>query len=269
MAEHDEVDEPVATRGRYEVSIDSPLELRKYPKFGGIRRLIELTKSREPVSVWFQDRRFTWHPGTEESRVIITVPIKDSENYNAERFAMERFLSALSFKFGYGLTVAEEAASGFKKEFDPPLLQHPHLPGTIFPAPVALSVPDDEDLTLCLAHMREGMAATSVGFRFLSFWKAVEVAVGSAQFVGWVGGAAARGWPAEGLDADGWFARLNDGRNAAAHAVRFDPESLHYHPDDPLSRVKIRTDVDKLWQLARQAIDERWPDPVKEMNSPD
>lgn len=269
MDENGDAEEPVSFRGRYEVSVDTSLELRKYPpRGGGIRRLIEITKSRDPVSVWFQGRRFTWHPGTEESRVIITVPIKDGENYDAERFAMERFLSVLSFHFGFGVTVAEEAASGFKKELDPPLLQHPHLPGTIFPSPAALDVTDDDELTLCLAHLREGMAATSVAFRYLSFWKAIEVAIDRPRFATWVGAAAVRGWPDEGLDAGGWFDRLNDGRNAAAHAVRFDSESLHYHPDDPLSRKKLLEDVDKVWQVARAAIQDRWPNPVKETGPP-
>jgi hypothetical protein len=219
--------------------------------------------------VWFQGRRFTWHPSTEESRVIVTVPIRDSEDYDAERFAMERFLSALSFHFGYGITVAEEAASSFKKEFDPPFLQHPHLPGTIFPAPAALAVEDDDELALGLAHMREGLAATSVAFRYLSFWKAIEVSVGPSSFAAWMGTTAAREWPSEEPDGAAWFARLNDGRNAAAHAVRFDPESVHYHPDDPISRMKLLRDVDKVWQLARTAVVERWPTPVAEVPSPE
>jgi hypothetical protein len=247
--------------GRYEVAVDTALDLRKPGKLGPLKRL-----TKEPVSIWFQGRRFTWHPRTDESMPIVTVPFEDSGNYEEERFAMEKFLSALSFHFNAGITVVVDASTGFKSELDTPLLRQPPMRGATFPSPNALQVPEDEELALCLGHMREGRSATSLAYQYLSFWKVIEVAVGAERFMEWVGSAAEALWHEEGLDATGWFARLNDARNASAHAIRNNPESLRYYPDDPSSRLQIRDDADKVRRLAKQAIERRWPQPVKETN---
>lgn len=69
---------------------------------------------------------------------------------------MARFLSALNFNYGSPIAIYTAAASGFKKEMDPPLLQQPRLKATIFPAPLEVHVSDDDDLRLALGLMREG-----------------------------------------------------------------------------------------------------------------
>lgn len=51
--------------------MDTLLELRKYPEWAPIQNLIELGESSDQVSVWFQGRRFTWHPGSDESLPIV------------------------------------------------------------------------------------------------------------------------------------------------------------------------------------------------------
>ncbi len=175
--------------GRYEVAVDSLLDFRIYPQRGmtpgqqpWIERMKEATESRDPVTIAFEGWRFTWHPGSGEVLPVVTVPIDDSENYEEERFAMERFLSALSFQFGYGVTVYSAAASGIKKELDSPLLQQPRLKGTIFPAPDAIELADaSRELSLCLALVREGMSSSSRALAYLTYWKAVEVAIGDPE----------------------------------------------------------------------------------------
>src|SRR6266540_5159326 len=100
---------------------------------------------------------------------------------------MHRFLSALSDAYGYGITIYSDAGSGYKSEFDPPLLVQPRMKPTTFPAPDEVEVRyQDEELSLCLALMREGASSTSKALRYISYWKAIEVAIGGAAFRSWL-----------------------------------------------------------------------------------
>jgi hypothetical protein len=97
------------SQGRYEVAVDSQLDFRVHPPEGvkmPVReRFKAIAESQEPMTVVFEGRRFTWHPNPEDILPTVTVMIEDSDDYYAERFAMERFLSALSFRFGGGISV--------------------------------------------------------------------------------------------------------------------------------------------------------------------
>lgn len=176
---------------------------------------------------------------------------------------MERFLSALSFEFGYGVTVYSAGASGFKRELDPPLLKQPRMKETIFPTPDTVELADaSRELSLCLALVREGMSSTSRALAYLSYWKAIEVAIGDPRHQSWIGPAAAALWPEAGRTARSWYKRLNETRFAAAHALPRGKGS-RYHPDDPALTSRLREDVDRMRQLAMKAIGERWPSPVR------
>ena len=156
------------TEGRYEVAVDAGLELRQYANFRsmhGVERLRRMAASTDPVTVLFDGRRFTWHPATDELLAVVTTPIASADDYGVERRTTLQFLSALSFGFGVPIRVFTEAASGFKQELDPPLLQQPRIRGTIFPAPSDVLVEHDSDLRLCLALMREGMSAHTEAVR--------------------------------------------------------------------------------------------------------
>jgi hypothetical protein len=259
--------EITSSAGRYEVAVDTLLEFRKYEHFPGIHRLREIAKSREPMTIMFGGFRFTWHPGSAELLPTVTVPIQDTDDYEAERRAMERFLSALSFVFGYGITVYTAAGSGYKKEFDPPVLQQHRLKGVVHPAPKELVTLDDDELPLCLALLREGKSATSGALEFLSYWKVIEVAVGNKRkFKDWVGNRAHERWPEEEATPEAWFERLNATRVAAAHAIPWGEGTLRHDPDDPAIALKIRDNVGVAWELARDAITERWSNPVRQVN---
>jgi hypothetical protein len=255
---------------RFEVAVDSMLEFRVYPPSGRapgqepwIERMKEATASREPMTILFEGRRFTWHPGSDEILPTVTVPIEDEDDFEAEHFAMERFLSALSFEFGYGVTVFTAAGSGLKKELDPPLLQAKRMKATIFPTPDTIELADtSSELSLCLALVREGMCSTSRALAYLSYWKAVEVAVGDPEHKSWIGPAAEALWPEAGRGSNAWYKRLNETRIAAAHAIP-SGERLKYHPDDPALDSRLREDVERARLLAHRAIGERWPNPIR------
>jgi hypothetical protein len=247
--------------GRYEVAVDAGLELRRYRDFPRVGRLRTMAASTDPVSVLFDGSRFAWHPATDELLAVVTTPIASADDYREERRATLHFLSALSFEFGVPIRVFTEAASGFKQELDPPLLQQPRLKGTIFPAPSEVLVEEDSDLRLCLALMREGISAHTEAVRYLSLFKALEAALGEGQVDAWIDE------PSRMKDVapeGGWAAHLREARNAAAHASRRDPTARSYDPDDP-ETFGLQEDAGRVWILARQAILERWPQGVRSL----
>jgi hypothetical protein len=255
--------------GWYQVAVDSLFDFRVYPERGmapgqkpWIERLQEATEAREPFTISFEGRVLTWHPGSDEFLPVVTIPISDSDNYEEERFAVERFLSALSFEFGFGVTVYSAGASGFNGELDPPLLQQPRMKPTINPAPDAVEVAEaSEELSLCLALIREALSSASRILAYLSYWKAIEVAVGDPDYRSWIGPEAVALWPEEGRTAESWYERLKETRNAAAHAIP--QRAPQYHPDNPTLTSRLTEDVERLHWLAMKAIRERWPRPVR------
>lgn len=250
------------TYGRYDVALDSGLELRDYREFPPLAQLRELPNDMTPITIDFSGRRFTWHPGGDEFLPVVTTPILSRDDDHEERRAMLRFLSALSFEFGSPIVIYTSAASAFKKEFDPPFLQQPRLKATIFPAPATVEVEDDPDLRLCLAFTREGVSARSEALRFLSLFKALEVAVGEGAVNPWID----RNAPSVSespLPPNGWSVHLREARHSAAHAVRTNPDDRHYDPDDPRHSMTLSADARTIWLLAHEAITSRWSPPVR------
>ena len=257
------------TSGRYEVAVDSAIEFRVYPEPGRdpgqepwLDRLWTVSESRDPITIFFETRRFAWHPGSDDVLPVVTVPISDPDNYDDERAAMERFLSAISFALGFGVTVYSSTASGFKKELDPPLLQQPRIKATIFPAPLTVELADEStNLSLSLALVREGLSSSSRALAYLSYWKAIEVAIGDPRHKGWIGSSAAALWPEEG-SAKSWFKRLNATRISAAHAIPRG-RGIPYNPNEPATSAKLLDDTNRIHQLAMKAVRERWKTPVR------
>lgn len=102
---------------RYEIAVDSEFELR--PR----RRDWSLTDPPEPVDVWFQGRRFIWHPGNDRNCAIVTTIASDGDDFTTEAEATERFLSALSRTHLWGLRLfaITPGPTVPRDEFDPRL----------------------------------------------------------------------------------------------------------------------------------------------------
>lgn len=127
----------------YEVAVDASFDLA--PR----RRDWKLGDPREPVEVWFQRRKFTWHPGDEETYAVVTTAIADPSDYEAERLATERFLSALTYD-SLAATVLFESATGFER--DTPVIKQPRRPAHLHRvAPELVVGNSDPDLAKCLA----------------------------------------------------------------------------------------------------------------------
>src|SRR5438552_12098837 len=162
------------THGRYEVAVDTLVDFREYPTRDDgsgrpwIRRLAERTRETDPMTIIFEGRRFTWHPAHDDVLATVTVPISDADDDEPERRAMRRFLSVVSFYFGYGITIHSSAGSGYKQELDPPLLVQRRMLVTTYPAPEELDVATpDPELSLGLGLFREGLAASSDALSYL------------------------------------------------------------------------------------------------------
>jgi hypothetical protein len=241
---------------RYEVTIESQVELRKYPPPGRspgeapwIERMIEATKSTEPITLSFEGRRFTWHPGSDEFITSVTVMVEDPDNYEVERFAMERFLSALSYRFNGAISVYTSVGYSHRDEFAPSVRQ-PRQKGGVNPVPEEIELADSSDeLSICLGLMREGLSSRSRALTFLSYWKVIELAVGRRRVQRWMGDR---------------YRRLYETRVAAAHAIPDNRQRLLYHPDDPSLFERLSEDIGVIYELAMRAIGEQWPDPVRE-----
>lgn len=251
---------------RYEVVVDASFELG--PRRSGWR----LGEPLEPVDVWFQGRKFTWHPGDHETYPVITTLIEDDSNYQAERLATERLLSALTFD-NKSAIVLHEGATSHKREGDAAVLRQPRRPALIHRVAPELAVDRDSDLAICLALFREANSTKSFALSFLSFWKAIEVAIGRERFRPWVEENAAileEAWLRGGAQPqEDWFAYLNESRIAAAHAVPNGDDAFQIDPDDPDVRQRLAADSSKVRILAMRAVEERWPRPVTEIDPPD
>jgi hypothetical protein len=138
------------SEGRYEVALDSGLELRDYKSFPPLDRMRSLATSVEPVTIEFEGRSITWHPGTDEYLPVVSILIASADDYREEREVVARFLSVLSFMFGSPIRIYSSGATSFRSETDAPFLEQPRLKGTIHPAPRSISLLDDAELRLCL-----------------------------------------------------------------------------------------------------------------------
>lgn len=258
---------------RYEIAADAEFEL--HPR----RQDWRLGDALEPVDVWFQKRRFLWHPGDTQYCPIVTTPY-EGDGLSEVSMATERFLSALSRTHDWGLYVS---AVGFgeghgtpRNEFDPPTWKQPRRQGGLVHrvAPELVVPEEDADLMLCLGLLREGRNARSVALAFLSYWKVIEVAVGrdESRQMRWISKnakALRQSWDPNGTHPSrDWFDYFNRARIQAAHAI---PKKgvIPSDPDDTTVRRSLAADEWKVHQLAIRAVHEKWgPHPVWENDPP-
>lgn len=257
--------------GRYEVAIRTTVDMwspgRQPPPSTPLRH------PSEPVRIFFEDRSFTWFPGDDDSYPSVALPF-ESGDYEAERRAMQRFLSALSYELEQPISIIFETAQGSRPEDSPPLARARRGTGLLLTGPSELTVIDDDDLRLCLALFRDAFASESPFYEFLGYYKIIEVVTGSEsernRYINENADAALNEWRAlEGEDErpPNWADYFRDSsRNAIAHALRSRPEAVHVDPDDPSDQQRLRRDARFMQAMARKAIDQRWPEAIRSMS---
>ena len=247
---------------RYEVGLDTRLELVPQTR-------PELVA---PVAIWFEGRKFTWYPGTNEYFPVLAVDVEDNMDAFAEEEAVERLLSALSFHTRVPIRSVWGSVAG-REDSDPP---------SRFPRSLAVRIrlePEivlnrDPKLRTCLALMREAMTSVSVPMQVLGYWKVIELVVGQPNVAAWLNQERDRLRGLQGNDyradlGDDWYIHLNEARVAAAHAVPHKIGALQIDPDDPRLEHRLQSDIGILSLLARAAIEREWPDAVQETYPPD
>jgi hypothetical protein len=229
--------------------------------------------SPETVVVEFEGRRFVWHAlspneGGEDRWPVVTTMVADPDDHAAERLAMERFLSALTYSAHQPIQVLITGCAGWKQEMDPPLVNalRRGLADHLHAAPAELIATDDERLMTVLGYNREGVNSGSPFFRFLAFWNALDVACEDVEgrLPGWIRANAPnyahlRSETAA-VPEDWWNYLQNDRRSAVAHAVRDPGRGEELNPTDPDDQAKLETDARFIEELVRVRICERWGD---------
>jgi hypothetical protein len=288
---------------RYEVALVTNLAFHGGPEFAPAIR--DLPKP-ETVTIEFEGRRFVWHavPPLETDlggrtgllhRVrrhlaeglgraarkletvhrqdrgpTVTTPIDDMDDYEAERLATARFLSAVVYETREAVEVQAGGGAGVPAEFDPPVATALRRFGDrIVHAPAEVVVVRDDQLRLVLGYYREGVGTDSPYFKFLAFWNALEVAAedvraGRATWVrSTMASNAGLGDHVDPPPADWWDRLENERRHAVAHAIR-DPARFpgvtDLDPDDPALRSSFYNDARLLDDLVRLRVRERWGD---------
>jgi hypothetical protein len=283
---------------RYEVGVVTDLAFHTGPEFAPP---IHDMPQPETVAIEFEGRRFVWHavPPLElqtgpangllpharrllgeafgraarrletvhrqERGPTITTPISDMDDYEAERLAMARFLSALAYETRQAVDVQVGCAAGVPAEFDPPVATSVRRLGDqIRQAPAEVVVVDDDRLRLVLGYYREGLGTESPFFKFLAFWNALEVAGedvsgGLPLWVNQTLRASGLGSHAQPPPANWWDRLENERRHAVAHAIRQPSRGVpDLDTDDPDVRSSFYNDARMLDELVRIRVRKRW-----------
>jgi Methylamine utilization protein MauJ len=250
---------------RYEVAVETYLAF-----YAGRQRGV-LFPPPEDVVVEFEGRRFMWHathrgPEGEECWPTVTTMIADPDDYEAERAAMERFLSALSFHYDTPMMVVNQAGAGWPAERDRPvaIATRAGLGNQLAEAPIELVTADDARLTRVMGYYRDGQGNGSPFYRFLAIYNALDVAcedhVGGLRQ--WVRDhayllASHHHWEGGGPPEDLWAYLQDESRHAVAHAVR-DRNRPELDPNNPDERARFARDCRLLENLVKARVRERW-----------
>lgn len=249
---------------RYEAAIDTPLAFRE----GGLLSM----RAAESVSIEFEERRYVWHKhrrdGDRQHWPVLTLLLRGSVDETAVESAISRLLSALSFMYELPMAISATAGTGWKQEFDPPIIGQPGYSfRQLEPPPGRVHVVGGHPLGLVLALMREARSARSPAYRYLAYYNALAVAFdddkeAKARFIDeqLEHAPGPQGEIPSGFD---WNLHFRDRlRNAIAHTIR-PPGRPVLNPDDTTDRWLLTDGADRLAALVRTQVQSRWPRPVR------
>lgn len=228
-----------------------------------------LVPAREPTTIEFDGYSFVWHPNDgvdtegDTSWPTVTVMSK-STDYRAEMQATNRFLSALSHLYDVPIAVLATSATGFKGEFDSPLLHQPLGPFTriLVGPPSSIVVLPDQRLRLVLALEREARSSRSAFYRYLAYYNALDASFdGNASALAAFADSHIEGSPPDN-DPSWSFYLTQSLRHALAHTVR-DEGRLVLDPDESDDQIKLAIATERLLELLRLRTRDRWPEGVR------
>lgn len=226
----------------------------------------------DEVYLTFEGRTFRWINGTPESRGILSVGCDgtDASIAEAER-ASDRLLSFLVWD--QRSSIAKLGSAGGPRRSLPIVWEARMSGGTRVAAEYAVSAyrgPFSPKKWLALALHREGITSRSVFYRFLNFWKVVELAIADqAARETWIDQKAAvlSRAPTPSVPIYEWL--QGSARDAIAHVSMSGVKrrgrkkrraaaitSASVDPDDYAHRIRVSRDADLMRDLALLAIRE-------------
>ena len=217
----------------------------------------------EEIYFQFEGKTFRWINGTPEAKATISVGVKNLNDHRTEDELLNRLLSLLVWEHRHPI-VKEGGVGGARRPV--PLTWGPRMsfglqidPQYLFRGAGKYS----EERWLALALFKEGVNSSSVFYRFLNFWKILELAMKDKKpRWDWINAKVSkleqhRDRIEEIVKTSTDVAEYLDysGRCAIAHVFR-DPI---VNPDDYNDYMRISQDVRVVQDLARAAVDEFLP----------
>jgi len=138
-----------------------------------------LTADLQAVGIAFDGHEFIWHPPmkreldgeTDDYGPMISVLVPGTEDSPAVADALQRFFSAVAFRFAQPVEDVIHGGVGGNDPWNPhgARTQRYYAATHVIDAPKEIAVKPDEALWLALAIYREGINATSSIYRCLCF----------------------------------------------------------------------------------------------------
>jgi hypothetical protein len=209
------------------------------------------------VCLEFEGRRLRWINGTTESRPLLSVRCanRGHEDYRLTTEMVNRFLSAIAWECK--ISVVNSFSVGTAKRPTPAVSGARTGFGIQVSAAYLLqsgNEPPSDQRRLALALYKEGLNSPSVFYKFLNFWKILEVGVKKkAERDRWIGASLSKvpsGLELMGREADALKYLEHSCRNAISHVWR--PPIID--PDNYEDTMRLQKDVIVVDELAQEMI---------------
>jgi hypothetical protein len=247
--------------------------------FSGYRWQLELTLNTnlilgDDLEYYFEfgDRHIRWINGDRFTEPMIVIPTNDEKGEDALKLGL-RFTSVISKHTDQSITTNVESVNQIRHA---PFFSQPRISMFYKFSPEYLLPSENvEDYTdaifTAVALRREAVSSNSVFYKFLSFYKIIELSCDSmsANVETWINGTVAnsnednyydsaiKSWRENTLpDGETAYEYLyGSNRCAIAHINRSNTRGQgHTDPDDPVDYLRVKYDVNAIKQLADKAI---------------
>ena len=218
---------------------------------------------KEEIYFTFENRTFRWINGTAESKALLSVGVRNLRDHKDEDESLNRLISVLVWEHRHRI-VKGDGIGGPKRPL--PLTWGPRTSFGLHIDPQHLfgkAGNYSKERWLALALYKEGVNSSSVFYRFLNFWKMIEVAVKKKdERWAWINShVSTLALYKDRIDTIRFtnpdIAEYLDysGRCAIAHVFR----RPIVNPDDSEDYARISQDVTVVEALARLAVEEFLP----------